>query len=63
MSCTGPFLTTKHLDFTGLNNNVAYDTSSLEALMIHLSCMLVTAVNVMSSINSLLNDSTSNGFY
>ena len=50
-----PFLTTKHLDCTGLNSIVAYDTDSLDALMIHLSCMLVTVVTVMSSINPLLN--------
>ena len=50
-----PFLTTKHLDFTGLNNIVAYDTASLESLRIHPSCMLVTVVTVMSPINPLLN--------
>ena len=55
MYVTVPFLTTKHLDVTGLHNIVAYDTASLEALRIHLSCMLVTAVTVMSSINPMLN--------
>ena len=50
-----PFLTTKHLDFTGLNNIVAYDTHLLKAMMIHLYCMLVTVVTVMSSINLQLN--------
>ena len=53
MSVTVPFLTIKHLDFTGLKNIVAYDTASLEALRIHLSCMLVTVVTVMSSITPL----------
>jgi len=55
MSVTVPFLTTKHMDFTGLKKIVAYDTASLEALRIHLFCMLVTAVTVMSSINPMLN--------
>ena len=44
MSVTVPFLTTKHLDLTDLNNIVAYDTASLEAIMIHLACMLFTVV-------------------
>jgi len=48
-----PFLTTKHLDFTGLNNIIAYDTTLLEAMRIHPTCMLVTVVTVMSSINPL----------
>ena len=55
MSVTVPFLTTTHLDFTGLNNIIAYATASLEALMIHLDCMLVSVVTVMSSINPLLD--------
>jgi len=55
MYVTVPVLTTKYLDFTGLNNIVAYDIASLKALMIHLSCMLVTVVTAMSSINFLLN--------
>ena len=46
-----PFLTTTHLEFTGFNNIVAYDTYLLKALMIHLTCMLVIVVTVMSSIN------------
>ena len=50
-----PFLTNTHLDFTGLNNIVAYDTYLSKAMMIHLSCMLVTVVTVMSSINLQLN--------
>jgi len=64
MSVTIPFLTTKHLERTGLNNStlfpyttlfLVYDTVSLEALMIHLSCMWVTVVTVISFINPLLN--------
>jgi len=55
MSVTIPFLTTKHLERTGLNNILVYDTVSLEALMIHLSCMWVTVVTVISFINPLLN--------
>ena len=55
MYVTVPFLTTKHLDFTGLNNIIAYDTTLLEAMMIHLTCMLVSVVTVMSSINPLLD--------
>ena len=62
MYVTVPFLTTKHLDVTGLHNIVAYDTASLEALRIHLSCMLVTAVTVMSSINPMLNARQSSVF-
>ena len=50
-----PFLTIKHLEFIGLNNIVAYETFSLEALRIHLACMLVTVVTVLSPINLLLN--------
>ena len=50
-----PFLTIKHLEFIGLNNIVAYETVSLEALRIHLACMLVTVVTVLSPINLLLN--------
>ena len=52
-----PFLTTKHLDVTGLNNILAYDTTLLEVMRIHLTCMLVSVVtvNVMSSINPLLD--------
>ena len=34
MSVTVPFLTTKHFDFTGLNNILAYDTTLLEAMRI-----------------------------
>ena len=55
MSVTVPFLTTKHFDFTGFNNILAYDTTLLEAMMIHLTCMLVSVVTVMSSINPLLD--------
>jgi len=55
MSVTASFYTTKHLDFTGLNNIVAYDTVSLGALRIHMSYMLNTMVTVMSSITPLLN--------
>ena len=55
MSVTVTFLTTKHLDFTGLNNILPYDTTLLEAMMIHLTCMLVSAVTVMSSFNPLLD--------
>ena len=55
MSVTVAFLTTKHLDFTGLNNIIPYDPSLLEAMMIHLTCMLVSVVTVMSSINPLLD--------
>ena len=62
MSVTVPFLTTKHLEFTGVNNILAYDTVSLEALMIHLACMLVTVVTVLSSINLLLNARQSSVF-
>jgi len=54
-----PFLTTTHFDFTGLNNIVAYDTYLSKAMMIHLSCMLVT---VMSSINLQLNGRRSSVF-
>ena len=50
-----PFLTIKHLEFTGLNNIVAYETVSTDALRIHLACMLVTVVTVLSPINLLLN--------
>jgi len=52
-----PFLTTKHFDFTGFNNILAYDSALLEAMRIHLTCMLVSVVtvNVMSSINPLLD--------
>ena len=62
MSVTVPFLTTIHLDFTGLNNIVVYDTASLETLRIHLSCIFVTVVTVMSSINLLLNARQSSVF-
>ena len=63
MYVTVPFLTTKHLDVTGLHNIVAYDTASLEALRIHLSCSFVpTVVTVMSSINPLLNGRHSSVF-
>ena len=55
MSVTVPFLTTKHFDFTGLNNVLAYDPTLLEAMRIHLTCMLVSVVTVMSSINPLLD--------
>jgi len=55
MSETVPFLTTKYLDFTGLNNILAYDSALLEAMRIHLTCMLVSVVTVMSSINPLLD--------
>jgi len=55
MSETVPFLTTKYLDFTGLNNILAYDPTLLEAMRIHLTCMLVSVVTVMSSINPLLD--------
>jgi len=55
MSVTVPFLTTKHVDFTGLNNILAYDPTLLEAMRIHLTCMLVYVVTVMSSINPLLD--------
>ena len=50
-----PFLTNTHLDFNGFNNIVAYDTYLSKAMMIHLSCMLVIVVTVMSSINLQLN--------
>ena len=55
MSETVLFLTTKYLDFTGLNNVLAYDPTLLEAMRIHLTCMLVSVVTVMSSINPLLD--------
>ena len=45
----------KHLDFTGLNNILAYDPTLLKAMKIHLTCMLVSVVTVMSSINFLLD--------
>ena len=54
MSETVLFLTTKYLDFTGLNNVLAYDPTLLEVMRIHLTCMLVYVVTVMSSINPLL---------
>ena len=50
-----PFLTNTHLDFNGLNNIVAYDTYLSKAMMIHLSCMLVIVMTMMSSINLQLN--------
>ena len=50
-----PFLTTKHLDVTGLNNILAYDPTLLEVMRIHLTCMLVSVVTVMLSINPLLD--------
>jgi len=46
MSVTVHFRTTKHLDF---NNILAYDTTVLESMMIHLTGMLVSVVTVMSS--------------
>ena len=52
MSVTVHFRTTKHLDF---NNILAYDTTVLESMMIHLTGMLVSVVTVMSSINPLLD--------
>ena len=55
MSVTVPILTTKHFDFTGLNNILAYDPTLLKAMKIHLTCMLVSVVTVMSSINFLLD--------
>ena len=55
MSVTVPFLTTKHLDFTGLNKILAYDPTLLEAMRIYLTCMLVSVVTVMSSINFLFD--------
>jgi len=55
MSVTVRFLTTKHLNFTVLINILAYDTASLETLRIHLTCMLVSMVTVMSSIKPLLD--------
>ena len=55
MSVTVPILTAKHLDFTGLNKILAYDPTLLEAMRIHLTCMLVSVVTVMSSINPLLD--------
>jgi len=55
MSVTVPFLTTKHWDFIGLNNILAYGTASLEGVRIHVACMLVSVVIVMLSINPLLD--------
>ena len=55
MSVTVPFLTTKHFDFTGLNNILTYDSALLEAMGIHLTCTLVSVVTVMLSINPLLD--------
>ena len=52
MSVTVHFLTTKHLDF---NNILAYDTTVLESMMIHLTGMLVSVVTVKSSITPLLD--------
>ena len=46
MYVTVPVLRTKYLDFTGLNNIVAYHTASLQALRIHPTCMLATVVTV-----------------
>ena len=53
--CNCPLSHNQTVDFTVLNNILAYETASLETLRIHLTCMLVSMVTVMSSIKPLLD--------